>query len=103
MEEILEVPPEWNEVRDMMMEDKDVLPEAEGSTKRKRDEVAQVQRKRRISGLRNMDIFPQSLGEHKIPRGSILKIGMKFSKKKTNGKRQISGRESYRCCLAAEV
>ena len=46
-EEMLEVPPEWNEVPDLMMEDKDVLPEAEGSTKRKRDEVAQGRRKRR--------------------------------------------------------
>ena len=35
-EEMLEFPPEWNEVPDMMMEDKDVLPEAEESTKRKR-------------------------------------------------------------------
>ena len=44
-EEILEVPPERNEVLDLMMEDKDVLPEAEGSTKRKRDEVARGRRK----------------------------------------------------------
>ena len=42
---MLEVPAEWNEVPDMMMEDKDVLPEAEGSTGRKRDEVAQGRRK----------------------------------------------------------
>ena len=47
-EEMLEVPAEWNEVPDMMMEDK--------------------------------DIHPQCLGDHKIQRGSILKIGMKFSK-----------------------
>ena len=39
-----------------------------------------------ISGLRKMDICPQCREEHKIQRGSILKIGMKFSKKKTNGK-----------------
>ena len=56
-----------------------------------------------ISGIRNMDICPQCLGEHKIQRGSILKIGKKFTKKKTNGKQQISGRESYRWCFAAEV
>ena len=34
-EEMLEVPPEWNEVPDLMMEDKNVLPEAAGSSKRK--------------------------------------------------------------------
>ena len=55
-----------------------------------------------ISGLRNVDICPQCLGEHKIQRSSILKIGM-FSRKKTNGKRQISGRESYRWCFVVEV
>ena len=38
-EEILEVPPRWNEVTDLMLEDKNVLPEAAGSTKWKRDEV----------------------------------------------------------------
>ena len=40
VEEMLEVSPEWNEVPDLMMEDKDILLEAEGYTKRKRDEVA---------------------------------------------------------------
>ena len=30
-EEMLEVPPEWNEVPDMMMEDEEVLPKAKGS------------------------------------------------------------------------
>ena len=39
-EEMLEVPPEWNEVPDLIMEDKDILPKAEGSTRQKRDEVA---------------------------------------------------------------
>ena len=32
-EEMLEVPPEWNEVPDLMMEEEDVLPKAMGSTK----------------------------------------------------------------------
>ena len=39
-EEMLEVPPEWNEVPMMMLEDKDVLPKADGSAKWKRDEVS---------------------------------------------------------------
>ena len=40
-EEMQEVSPEWNEVPDLMMEDEDILPKAEVSTKKKRDEVAQ--------------------------------------------------------------
>ena len=56
-----------------------------------------------ISDLRNIYICPQPLKVHKIQRGSILKIAMKFNRKKTNGKRQISGRESYRWCFLAEV
>ena len=43
---MLEVPPEWNKVPDLMMEDEDVLPATEGAAKRKIDEVAQGQRKR---------------------------------------------------------
>ena len=43
--EMLEVPPEWNEVTDLMMEDKDVRPATEGAAKRKIDEVARGQRK----------------------------------------------------------
>ena len=46
-------------------------------------------RRKMISETRNVDICPQCLGEHKIQRGSILKIGKKFTKKKTNGKQQI--------------
>ena len=43
--EMLEVPQEWNEVPDLMMEEEEVLPEAAGSTIRKRDEVARGWRK----------------------------------------------------------
>ena len=39
-EEMLEVPPEKNEVPDLMMEEEDVLPEATGSTNRRRDEIS---------------------------------------------------------------
>ena len=42
VEKMLEVPPEWNEVPKLMMEDKDILPEAE---RFHQTEVAQVQRK----------------------------------------------------------
>ena len=37
---MLEVPPEWNKVPDLMMEDEDVRPATEGAAKRKIDEVA---------------------------------------------------------------
>ena len=46
-EEMLEVPPEWNKVPNLMMEEEDVLPEATGSTKQRRDEISQGRRKRR--------------------------------------------------------
>ena len=46
-EEMLEVPLEWNEVPDLMMEDEDVQPATEGAAKQKMDEVTQGWRKRR--------------------------------------------------------
>ena len=46
-EEMLEVPPEWNKVPDLMMEEENVLPEATGSTKQRRDEISRGRRKRR--------------------------------------------------------
>ena len=36
-EEMLEDPPEWNKVPDLMMEDEDVPPATEGATKQKID------------------------------------------------------------------
>ena len=42
-----EVPPEWNEVPDLMMEDQDLQPATEGAIKRKIDEVARRWRKMR--------------------------------------------------------
>ena len=37
---MLEVPPEWNEVPDLMMRDKEVRPATEAAVKRKINEVA---------------------------------------------------------------
>ena len=53
--EMLDAPPAWNEVPDLMMETEDgrMIPEA--AMKRKRDEVAQWQRKRQ----REEDIRPE--------------------------------------------
>ena len=45
-EETLEVPQAWNEVPDLMMEAKDSRTIMKAATKQKRDEVAQVWRKR---------------------------------------------------------
>ena len=59
-------------------------------------------RRKTISGRRNGNIRPQYPEEYKIQKDSILKIGMKFNKKKTSGKRQISGRESHRWCFVTE-
>ena len=60
-------------------------------------------RRKMTSGLRNVDTQPQFLVGYKIQRDSTLKIGMKFSRKKMNGKGQISDRESYRWCFEVEV
>ena len=81
MEEMLEVPPEWNEV-------------ARGGEKGG---------KKMISALRNVHICPQCHREHGIQRDSTLKIGVKYSRKKMNGKRQISDRGFNRWCFVAEV
>ena len=74
-EEMLEVSAEWNDVPDMIMEDKDVLPEAEGFTKQKRVEVARGRRKRR----KEDDIRPEKRGHSptvsrriQSPEGLIL-------------------------------
>ena len=46
-EEMLEIPPEWNEVPDLIMEEGGILPEDTRPDKRKRDEIAQGRRKGR--------------------------------------------------------
>ena len=106
-EEMLEVPQEWNEVPDLMMEEEDILPEDTGSTKQWRDEISRGRRKQRkekktISGRRNEDTRPQYHGGYKIQRDSILKIGTKISKRKTIGKCLISGRKFQRWCFITE-
>ena len=39
-EEMLEIPPEWNEVPDLILEDGDILPENMRPEKRRRDEIS---------------------------------------------------------------
>ena len=55
VEEMLEVPPEWNDVPDLMMEDKDVRPATKAAVKRKIDEEALGRRKQR----KEDDIHPE--------------------------------------------
>ena len=52
---MLEDPPEWNEVPNLMMEDKDVRSATEGAAKQKIDEVARGRRK----GQKEDDIRPE--------------------------------------------
>ena len=78
-----------NEVSNLRLEDEDFLLEAEGYTKQKREEVALgriKQQKEDDIRPKKVCICPQDLRGHTIQRGYIRKIGMKFSRKKTNGK-----------------
>ena len=47
VEEMLENPPEWNKVPDLIMEDGDILPEDMRLDKRRSDEISRGQRKQR--------------------------------------------------------
>ena len=72
VEETLEVPPDWNEVPDMMMDDKDVLPEAEGSTKQKIDEDGQGRRKWRKEDDIRTEKRAHSVSENTKSRGVLF-------------------------------
>ena len=45
--EMLEIPPEWNKVPDLMMEEGDILPEDARPDKQMRDKISRGRRKRR--------------------------------------------------------
>ena len=66
---MLEVPPECNEV-DLMMEEEDVLPEATGSTKWRRDEISRGRRKQR----KEDDIRPEKRGHSPTVSRRILNL-----------------------------
>ena len=106
VEEMLEVPPQWNEVPDLMMEEENVQPATETASKQKIDEVARDAengRKMRISGWRNVNTCPQCHHAQGIQRDFILKIGMKLYRKKMNGNRQIKDKGLHRLCFVADV
>ena len=82
-EEMLEVPPAWNEVPDLRMKDEEGKMIMEVTTKQKRDEVARGWRKgwkEMIFALKNMNILPQYLEEHKTQLDSIQETGMSFNR-----------------------
>ena len=67
VEEMLQVSPEWNEVPNLMMEDEDILLEAEGYTKRREMKLLWDREhggRKIISILRNVYIRPQCLRGH---------------------------------------
>ena len=77
-EKMLEVSPKWNEVPDLMMEDKGVRPGTEGASNRKIDELAlrggENSGMKMISALKNVYIPPQCPGGQEIQRDSTLKM-----------------------------
>ena len=46
-EDMLEIPSQWNEVPDLMMEERDILPKDTRPDKQKKDEISQWWRKQR--------------------------------------------------------
>ena len=103
---MLEVPLEWIEFPDLMMEDEDVPPATKATVKRKIDDVAQGwrrwQKKDDISPEKRAH-SPQCHREHKIQRNSILKIAMKHYRKKMNGGHQINGKGLHRWYFLVNV
>ena len=103
-EEMLDIPPEWNEVEDLAWEGGDILEDMR-LEKRRRDEISQGRRKRRkeddIRG-RNKYILLRYLGGCGILRDSILKIGMKINRRRMNGRYQTNSRRFHRWCFAKE-
>ena len=57
VEEMLDTPPAWNEVPDLMMETEDGRMKLEAATKRKRDKVAQGLRKLRREFVNQIDKY----------------------------------------------
>ena len=96
-EVMLEVPPKWNAVPDLITEDEEGLMIMETDTNWERDEVA-PERRKRLEGY-----LPHDLGEHETQQDSILRTRMSFNKKKMNGRHQINGRGFHRWCFIVNV
>ena len=103
VEEMLEVPPEWNEVADLMMEDEASMMITEAATKGKKLEGGGKGRRKMISDQRNVNILPRYLGEHENPAGFYSEDWDEFQQKEMNGRCQINGRGFHRWCFMADV
>ena len=107
VKEMLEIPLEWNEVPDLMTEDKDVRPTIEAAVKRKIDEVAWWRRKWRNED----DIHPEKHAHSPtVSRRTQNTEGFysedwneALQELKMNGRRQINGKGLHRWCFVADV
>ena len=102
---MLDTPPRWNEVEDLIMDDGDILAENMRPEKRRRDEIAQGRRKgRKEDDIREEkpEHSPSTSKRKQNPENSIPRIGMKINKKRMNGKYQTNSRRSLRWCFATE-
>ena len=52
---------------------------------------------------RNLNILPRCPGGHAIQQDSIHRIGMRYNKKKTNGKYWINDKGFPRWCFVVDV
>ena len=95
-EEILNAPPAWNKIPDLMMKAKDGRMIPGVATKRKREEVDR----------RNVNIPPgvsQRTCNPVTLQDSIQKIGMSHNRKRMTGRCRINGREYFRWCFVADT
>ena len=67
-EKMLELPPVWNDVQDLLMDDKEMISGESRPGKRSRDEVARGRRKRRNEEDIRVDKRVHSLRETSSPR-----------------------------------
>ena len=83
---MLEAPPVWNVVPDLMMEVEDGRMKPEAAIKQRRDESGPrveetVSGEKRISDPRSMNIFPRFPRGHVTQQDSIQRSGTSYSKK----------------------
>ena len=74
-EEMLEIPPEWNEFMDLMMAEGEILPEDTRPDKQKRDEISQGWRKQRRDDniwAEKRETFSGNISESTKPGGFLF-------------------------------
>ena len=105
-EEMSEVPPELNEVPDLMMEEEYVQPATEAAVKRKIDEVARGWRKQ----WKEEDIWhekrehPPTVSQRtRNQEGFYSEDWNEALQKEDEGRHLINGKGLHRWCLVADV